>query len=212
MTIKQSIDTLLASIWSRREAGISLPTEADLFRRVTKEDVEYLNNYRYPFLQVMNTDAEFSEEAVEPNFIFLSNGWVIFDYKDAMSSSYSTKRLRGKKSSIAAGAKEDAEDGGEAGGESGGESGGDGTIVRQQFETALAMLEEAKAKGWTSVEIIGGNILMKFYAWIAAQELEINVHGFSPTSEQSSHYKNMLKNGVVSTMRREYEQRMQLTR
>lgn len=221
MTAKQSIETLLASIWSRREVGINLPTEADLFRRVTKEDVEYLSNYRYPFLQIMNTEADFSEEGIEPNFISLPNGWVIFDYKDAISSSYSTKRLPEKKSIVAAatseaaggeiaalGKKEEGESG--EGGEGGKSGDGGGTIIKQQFETALAMIEEAKAKGWAAVEIIGGNMLMKFYAWVAAQELEIVINGFSPTNEQKSHYKNLLKFGVVSTMRKEIEQQLQL--
>lgn len=195
----ESREALLEGIWRRRELGIHLPTDVDFLRPITHADIEYLCNNQYPFLQVMNTAADFESE-VFPEFVGLPNGWVIFDYQDAMSTSYSTKstfkfeelrgnffihkRLEGNEE------------------ESGGEGGGFGTVINQQFETVFAVIREAKKRGWSAIEIIAGSSLMQFYAWAAAQKIEIDLHGFMPTTAHEKQYKIMLKNNVFLRLQR----------
>lgn len=191
-----SLETLLASIWSRREAGIRLPTDSSVVRPITRDDIEYLCNYNYPYLQIMNSDANFTEEVL-PKFLALPNGWVLLDYEDAMCSAYTTKYCF-KRSNVPTAhvfAKSDEEDG-EAGSDGGGEGGG--TIIKQQFDTALAMIKEAKNKGWASVEVVAGTTLMQFYAWVVAKELGIDLYGYTPTEEQEKHFKIMDKEKIVA--------------
>lgn len=186
--------------------GIKLPVDSDPFRPITDEDIKYLCNYRYPFLQIMNTEANFPDE-VYPQYTTLLNGWVVFDYQEAMSSSYSTKytyhHVCSKKDALniklfaSLGDDDEEDEGGESGEGSGGSEGGDagdGTIVGQQFETAFAMIQEAKLRGWAGAEIIAGNSLMQFYAWFAAQKIGLSVKGFTPTEAQQKSYKIMSKN------------------
>jgi len=198
---EHSLETLLASIWSRREAGISLP--ADMAKPITRENIEYLCNYNYPYLQIMNSEANFSEEVL-PTFFELPNGWVLFDYENAMCSSYSTKDgfKRSKVTTIPLpeyvveeGLVEEGDED-VTGGESGGGDGG-GTIINQQFESALAMIGEARNKGWAAVEVVSGTALMKFYAWAAAKELGITLYGYNPTAEQERHFKIMAKDKII---------------
>lgn len=307
-----SVDTLLESIWRRREVGIKLPTDVDYLRAIRHEDIEYLLNQRYPFLQIMNTEAVFDEE-IFPTFSTLPNNWVVFDYRDAMCASYTAKyvfqrEMRGntrvnelefveddeelgevndvdttdatnasnvvaavttaaaaaataavtegvdnvtgvrtgdgdaksgeesadiKRRHIAVAdvvvaknengvvgntvdgggtvASEDDRRGdgggeGESGSGGGGddEGGGGGTIIQQQLETAFAMIQLAKVKGWAAVEVVAGNALMQFYAWVAAQELEIELYGFAPTAEQQKRYNIMHKGKFVPPRKERY--------
>jgi hypothetical protein len=156
---------------------LRLDLKEHLYRPVTDKDVEYLCNYRYPYLQIMKTDAKFEGE-IKPQFVKLKNHWVIFDYGDAMCCAYPHEK--------------DARKGDEEGGE-GGEGGGSGTIIKQQFDAALAMIGEAKTKGWASVEIIAGTHLMQLYAWIAAQMFGLVSKGFTPNAEDEKHHKVVAK-------------------
>jgi|GEM_PF-2987130 len=192
--VEQSIEDLLENVWSRREVGIKLPIDTDFLRPITPEDLEYLYNHSYPFLQIVNVAATFDGE-IYPNFVTLPNGWVLFDYGDAMCTAYSAKHVFRKNTKdllkTSSDLKEDDDgSGGEDGGTDKGGQGGDGTgtVIGQQFETALAMIKAAKDKGWQAVELISGNTLMKFYAWIASKELGIEIYGFTPTDEQQKQY------------------------
>lgn len=176
---EQSVETLLASIWNRREAGIKLPIDIDLTRPISHDDVEYVCNYSYPYLQIINVEATLSSD-VAPKFNALPNGWVVYDYDQALCTSYSCKQYF-KYHRIEDMEESDDGEGGEGG----------GTIVKQQFDTAYEMLKEAQTKGWAAVEIIAGNKLMQFYAWVAAQELGISLYGFVPTSEQYRQYQRI---------------------
>ena len=192
---EHSLESLVASIWSRREAGIKLPTDSVLERPVSHDDIEYLCNYHYPYLQVMNTEADFTEEVL-PKFLKLANGWVLLDYEDAMCSSYSTKyclTLDKKIQKISSFVSANTEVGGDTlpDDDDGGDGGG--TIIKQQFDVALAMIKEAQKKGWAAVEVIAGTSLMQFYAWVAAKEFGMDVYGYNPTAEEERRFKFMAK-------------------
>lgn len=183
-----NVKSLLEGVWGKRDVGIKAAT--DFMRSITKEEIEYLRNYRYPFLQIMNTKAQFSGK-VEPVFVAVEkNKWVIFDYGDAMSVAsphdYEHKIAKEKI--------EDKKDDGESGGGSGA-----GTIVQQQHDSVFAMIELAKQKGWAAIEVIDGTNLMQFYAWIAAQESEIELFGFIPKEEERRRYEYM--KGVMGAMK-----------
>jgi hypothetical protein len=150
-----------------------------LWRSFTHDDVEYLRNYEYPFLQIFNPNSSSVEVAVTPKFITADTSkWMIIDYGYAMASSFSYRKQK---------AKED--EGGEGG----------GTIIQQQNDTALAMIKEAQAKGWGAVEVIDGTELMKFYAWIAAQELGITIQNYLPSAEKERRYEFLRAKGEAFT-------------
>jgi hypothetical protein len=218
---EQSKSQVLQNIWERRSLEIKLPVDSFLGRPFTHEDIDYLVNRQYPFLQIINTVTDYHNTST-PAFITLANGWVIFDYGDAMSSSCSTKKnfhqtkqgattdgesastaknnaakQSGDGSVVGKGASDgdDSEEGG-ASGEGGG--GGviiEGTVVWQQLETAVAMFQEAMAKGWAGAEIVDGSRLMRFYAWVVAKKLGVELRGFYPSEEQEKRYEVMLNKG-----------------
>jgi hypothetical protein len=157
-----------------RQLGI----KASALEKVTHKDVDYLCNYVFPFIQIINPEVGMRSETGElieetPSEVRLSfkplpNGWIIFDYDIAMS---------------AAAPQPPKEDGGE-----GGEGGGSGTIIKQQFDTVMAMITEARTKGWASIAVIAGTELMKLYASIAAEILGIALVGFEPTEAQKKRF------------------------
>ena len=66
-------ESSISSIWGRRVAGIDI-NEADIFRPISHEDVVYLCN-KYPFLQMINSDARFEGEII-PKFVEAESGWI----------------------------------------------------------------------------------------------------------------------------------------
>jgi len=175
---------LLDSVWGEKQKNINQKLEefgiADLdFAQAplvtfTHEDIEYLCNYRYPFLQIANSETSFPKE-YSLQFLLLPNKWVIYDYGNALSTAVSHFYRANPNQN-------DDEDA------SGGE-GGFGTIIMQQFSAAYAMIREAIAKGWPAIEILNGTKLMQSYAWIATQELGIDLVDYFPNSDDYRRYK-----------------------
>ena len=164
-------ESFLNAVWKQRELGLSL-TSANLYARPsTHDDVEYLCDNVYPFLQLVNTAASFGT-TVTLNLLTATTGWIIHDYGDAISTS-APHDIPVKKS----------EDEKGDGGKEGGEGGGSGTMSLQQIITAAEIIELIKQKGWPAVELIAGSKKMQRFLWIAAQEKNIKVNGFSPTQE-----------------------------
>lgn len=163
----------LLNVWGKRQRGLPAP-EIDWSGPIRHEDVLYLLT-RYPFLQIINTEADFSA-TVQPSFITTPSGWVVHDYGDAMSTSpgeqmygdYSWDQLWEK-------AQKEKDEGGEGG------TTGKGTIVKQAFETAQEMVFFAIDKGWSGIQIVDGSPLMQWAAWVAAVDREFPIEGFEPT-------------------------------
>jgi hypothetical protein len=175
-------ESSLKDLWGRRIAGIEFD-ESKIFRPITPEDVAYLRN-KYPFLQLINTEADFSKEIV-PEFITSKSGWTIHDYGDAMSSSSGEDLFDGwDDKALLADVIGAEEEGGEEGGEAGGFIyTGKGTIIKQMIDTGFDMVNLAMQKNWAGVEIIDGAELMKWAAWAAASEKNFAVQGFEPDEE-----------------------------
>lgn len=168
----------LEDIWGKRDAGMRVPV--DWSDAIKHDDVEFLLN-RYPFLQMVSTDPSFAEE-IKPVFITADSGWVMHDYGDAMSSSPGDK-LYGNYSDAAS--KEGAE-GGEGGAGSSGIFAGKGTIINQAVMTAQEMIALAVKKGWPGVEIVAGTPLMQWAAWMAAEDYQLKLEGFTPSKSDKA--------------------------
>lgn len=163
----------LLNIWGKRERGLPTP-DIDWTGPIRHEDVLYLLT-RYPFLQLVNTEANF-EEGISPSFITAPSGWVVHDYGDAMSTSPG-ELMYGDYSwdeQVEKAKKKDEEGGSE-------EGGGQGTIINQAFNTAQEMVFFAIDKGWAGIEIVDGTPLMQWAAWMAAEDREFPILGFEPT-------------------------------
>lgn len=172
---QKEIEVFLNEIWSKREEGLPA-LDIDWNKPVRHQDLLYLLN-KYPFLQIVNTEPDLSTSS-KVNLVTTPNGWVIHDYGDAMSSSPG-------RSLFGPGSPEVEEEGGE-----GGEGGG--TIVKQLFDTAQAMVLLAIEKKWAGVQIVDGTALMKWAAWMAAEDNQFPVQGYQP-SEQDRQKRNRVK-------------------
>jgi hypothetical protein len=184
----------LKNVWEQHIAGLDLK-EANIFRPIIHEDVEYLCN-KYPFLQMVNIEAKFEGE-ITPKFITSQSGWTIHDYGDAMSASPGEFLFGG--GNYKAFLKEILK--GEIKEEEGGEGGamvnpGKGTIVKQMFDTATEMVKIA-IKKWPGIEIIDGTNLMKWAAWLAAKEKNYALEGFDPDEEDIKKYERVTKHELT---------------
>jgi hypothetical protein len=159
--------SLLENIWGQRGMGLDLPPGTGL-HPVLHADIEYLSNYVYPFIQLVNTKANFSGEVLL-KFITAKTGWVIHDYGDAISTCAPHKP------------DEDAE------------GGGSGTIVNQQEATIAEIAQMIKSKGWVGVEIIAGSNFMKQFLYLEAKALGLNLRGYTPSTEDERRFERVMK-------------------
>jgi hypothetical protein len=184
----QALKQLVQSIWVRRKDGFVLPEDFLYDIPVTPEQVAYLLSM-YPFVQLVNTKAEHFYEG-GPQLIKAKTGWTIHDYGDAMSTSLGMILYVGGEFTIIP-ETEEADKGGsgtDSGGTGGSGSGtgdvtlnpGQGTVINQTVNTAYEMIEMAKGKKWSGVNIIAGTPLMQWAAWMASLDSNLRVEGFTP--------------------------------
>lgn len=167
----------LQNVWGKRARGLSLP-QIDWSGPIKREDVLYLLN-RYPFLQIISTEPAFDTE-MEPKFVQANSGWTIHDYGDAMSASPGELLYSDYSQQLKTLEKKEDEDEGE-GGKGGRGVIGKGTIINQAFMTAQQMIAIAIEKGWPGVELVDGTELMKWAAWMAAEDNNLTLTGFEPS-------------------------------
>lgn len=173
----KAADDYLKDVWGERSLGFSV-TAIDWTKPIGHAEVAYLLS-RYPYLQMINSEAQWAE-AVVPRFRKARNGWVMHDYGDAMSSSPG-KYLFGPGNPET---KEEDEKGG----------GTDtGTVIKQSFVTAEAMIEWAIEKGWPGVEIVFGEQFMKWAAWMAAQDRSYSLSGYEPTQKEKEKRERIIR-------------------
>ncbi|MCK4609192.1 MAG: hypothetical protein KAT71_06910 [Gammaproteobacteria bacterium] len=187
------VESSLKNLWGQRIAGLDLQEDM-VFRPVTHSDIAYLQQ-KFPFLQMINGNAWFEDEII-PKFITAEkSGWVVHDYGDAMSVSpgqflytgWDDKALLTDLTKESATTEDDDDEGGDEGGSSSGTDEplytGKGSIIKQMFDTAQAMVDFAIQKGWEGIEIIDGTHTMQWAAWVAAQEKDFLLDGFEPDEE-----------------------------
>lgn len=161
-----NIDSLI------REAADKLHVDLDWARSISAAEIIYLLNHA-PFLQIINSEETSTQQEVK--LVESKSGWTIHDYGNAISSSPGRYLYGGGYFRVYA----DDED------EEGGEGGGivnpnKGTLVKQAFDTAMEMVEIAKARGWKKITIVDGHPIMERAAWIKAEKLGLEVTGFIP--------------------------------
>jgi hypothetical protein len=179
----QQAEQLLKELWENRAAGISSPA-LQWEQLLTPSALSYLKQ-RYPFLQIMNSEATF-EDTVVPAFKQTTSGWVIHDYGQAMSASRGEKLYN-------------ANDNEEGGGD------GTGTLTRQTIDTAQAMIALAIEKGWAGVEIVAGSELMQFAAWMAAQDKGFALTGYKPTAQDQKKRERIKRGQAASTAEKTHD-------
>lgn len=170
---------ILQNVWSKRAKGLPAP-KIDWTGPIRNEDILYLVN-RYPFLQLISQEPSFSDE-LQPKLIQANSGWIIHDYGDAMSSSPGELLYGDYSAAIKTLAKEEEEEEGGEGGGAADLSAGKGTILNQAYLTASQMMAIAIEKGWPGVEIVDGTELMKWAAWMTAEDNNFSLTGYEPSA------------------------------
>ncbi len=165
-----------SSLWEERLLGNDLG-EIDWDRPVSHEDVNYLLRL-YPFVQMINSEAVW-EETVIPQFSKAPCGWLIHDYGQAMSVSRGNYLFGDAHPELT-----DEDEGGEGGD-------ADGTVTKQTFDTAEAMVARAIDKGWAGIEIIAGTDFMKWSVWVAAQIRGYTLLGYEPNRQEKEKYERV---------------------
>jgi hypothetical protein len=168
-------EELLKTIWGQRELGLILPFTPAWSPEIMQSSLEYIRKYNYPFLQIINSEAVFTARP-KVNFFSMDDGWVIFDYGDAMSVAASHGIdivLRQEQPQ--------QNDGAEGGSNKKTEC--YGTVIMQQANAAFALIALAKQKSWSGIELIAGTKDMQRYAWIAAQFSDLVLNNYTPTED-----------------------------
>lgn len=158
----------IENVWGKREKGLPI-SRIDWNGPIKHEDVLYLLT-RYPFLQIISTDPNFTAD-MEPKFITAQSGWTIHDYGDAMSTSLGP---------LLFGNNNEDDEGGSGSTEL---NAGKGTVINQAVLAAQEMIALAIQKGWPGVEIIAGSSLMQWAAWMMAEDNKFTLVGFEPTAK-----------------------------
>ncbi|MBU0744915.1 MAG: hypothetical protein KKE11_06070 [Gammaproteobacteria bacterium] len=152
-------DSLISNVWTQRSLGIDLSKN---LTSVKNSDVEYLCNYLYPFLQLVNSSAIFTDET-PIKFITSAAGWIIHDYGEAVSVS--------APHDINANQGQDEESG---------LSYKNGGGVMGQIATSYELANLIATKGWNDAELIAGTPLMKRFIWIDSKRYGFELHGYTP--------------------------------
>lgn len=171
-------DDYLKDLWENRAVG--LPTQP--LDALSATALAYLRD-RYPYLQMISSKA-IVEESMVPKFRKSPSGWTIHDYGQAMSTSPG-KHLFGPGNPELK--KEDKGEGGGEGGE------GTGTLRKQSFDTAAAMVKIAIEKGWPGIELVSGTPFMQWAAWMAAQDKNYPLVGYQPSAEAKKRRERILR-------------------
>lgn len=173
----QAEATLASGVWAQRSLGIELPKN---IKSALHNDVKYLCNNVYPFIQVVNTDAVFTDETTL-TFIPIANGWIIHDYGEAISAA-APHDIAGRESgSVGAAATAPSP-----------------VVSGAEISAQIAVAEEiAKIiaeKGWKSAEFISGTDKMFRFLWIEAKRYGIEIQGYTPTPADERCYSRLEKN------------------
>jgi hypothetical protein len=160
-------ESLSSNIWNQRDLGVDL-SAAKAPGLVSDADVEYLCDHTYPFIQLVDGNAVFSE-GQELNFITTSSGWVIHDYGEAISVSFLHTLEQQNKDSKS----------------------GSNTINQATVAEDIARL--IAEKGWISVEIIAGTPMMKCFIWMESKKANFDLVGYTPSASDEKRYAHLAK-------------------
>ncbi len=167
-------DDFINMVWANRSEGLPV-TGFDLKREITPEELRYMHQ-KFAYMQILNPEGQ--GEFSDIRFIRGQSGWMILDYRNAMSTSpgealfsdelYSGSRDEYYRINL-----------------------GTGTRVKQIIDTAAEMVTMAKERNWPSIHIVNGQRLMKWGIWKASMDLDIPLTGFVPTKQDEEKYKRI---------------------
>jgi hypothetical protein len=155
-------------------------------RRIEPDDVRYLLS-RYPFLDICNAQATMPEVSVPAEMITALSQWKIHDRGDRLTTGPG-RLIYGAYHPL----KEEEEEGGSEGTEL---VMPDGTLSKQQFDTAVELILLAQQR-WPAVAIVDGYYAMQRAAWMAAESLGIAIN-FQPNSDDLRIFEKIKQNGGV---------------
>lgn len=172
----------ISNVWVQRSLGVDLSKNRLSF---TSVDVEYLCDNCYPFVQLVNANAVFTEET-SINFITTPKGWVIHDYGEAISVARPHEVVA--KKDLTDTTKEHSNfciDGSKGG--------------------QMAAINEVAAliatKGWIAIDVIAGTKMMQRLLWIESKRYGFGLNGYIPGESDEKCYERLLKhtkaNGVI---------------
>lgn len=170
-------DTDWNELFAEFDADIANIVQQAQVRPITLAEVDYLLR-QYAFLEICNAEATDLSLVESPVIITAKSGWKIHQHNNHLIASPGRWLF---------GPYKDEDDA------SGGASlVGAGTIVRQIVETADSMIELA-IKQWPAARIMDGYSLMKFAAWVAAEQRNYKLLDYTPTQEQQVTFSHILK-------------------
>ena len=142
--------SLLSNVWAGRQFGIDLLQDTNSINPTT---IKYICNYFYPFLQLVNPEAN-ETEGFSLNIKTAISGATIIDYNVAMSISLSNNITANQK-----------------------------TSTERQIATVSEIANLIATKWWNVVELIAGTDLMKKLLWVESQRYDFALRGYEPTEE-----------------------------
>jgi hypothetical protein len=144
-------ESSISNIWTQRSLGIDLSKNLPSVRHT---DVDYICDNYYPFLQLVNSNAIFTEDT-SIKFIPSAAGWTIHDYGEAISASAPhTPKTKVYHSSS----------------------------VMGQTTTAFEIANLISTKNWEAAELIDGTPMMRRFMWLASKQYGFALKGYTPNT------------------------------
>ena len=154
--------TASLNIWNDRELGVD-SSIAQLLTEVSETDIDYVCNYKYPFLQLINANAVFYEE-FPLKFVTASTGWVIHDYGEAISIAAPHELAQASASNII-----------------------------NQAKTVEEVAKLIVAKEWSEVELVGGTTMLQRLIWVESKKCNFALLGYTPSASDEKCYERLAK-------------------
>ena len=170
----QESSSAKVNVWAERSQGSDQSQDivSTINAKISHAEVDYLCNYIYPFLQLVNPNAVFSDE-IEIDFINTSNGWIIHNYGEAISCSIPHELEDGTTPKVM-------------------------TLADQRI-VASEIADIVAKKGWEGSELIEGTRIMKSLFWIESKRYDLDFSGYTPTDEEKNDDERRLEAMIKNT-------------
>lgn len=140
-------------------------------RPATPEEVLALID-QWPFLQITNTNFN-PDLQHDVQVQHLQSGWRALDYGNGLATSPGRLAFGDIQATADANAIKTS-----------------GTIVKQAFDSALELIQMARARKWEGIRIVDGHPRMLQALWIGCSEQHVSLEGYTP--EEGDYFKYTL--------------------
>lgn len=149
----------------------------DITREITPRDISHLL-LNYSYVQLLNPYS--MGEFGEIRFVRAPSGWLITDYKNAISVSPGEKLFTDAGFVIQNGQQERVYT-------------GVGTRIKQVVDTGReAARVAAEENHWPEIHVVNGTSMMCWGVWLGAIDLGIKVTGYVPSAKQQRQYEEIM--------------------